>query len=497
MLWAVVGSTAGVVAAVPDQQQYHGALADQQLIRRNDRPRLLRTRHHLHGQLHWRTFIAKPDGSTGHRQVLVGQHHVIRDDYLKNWRLRSQSEDRHVGPAGSAGNWPVRATWEGRMTAKIVVALITAGASLLVAIFSAVYAKITQMRLAHLNHQFDEDLAHLRNQFDKDLAHLNHQFDEDLSRQKNRFDEDLAHLNHQLEEQRAERNARRDYEYEAKKRLYAECEPILFEAMELAENFQRRVISLARSARRGDLSPDGTGWLSARDYYFKSTVFYILAPVTSFKILQQRLTAIDLSLEPMLEYQYRLLKHIFNSYSWDHGLSREDPTLDYDPDAVRRGNPDRDRMLANSPQRYRRQGLFLGIIDQIADALIATSEGAYHCKSLGTFSLEFDSPRSQLGELTGELNELFEGFHPDLKPVLWRVLVTQYQLFGAFLRTRGLPGGDPPDLQTILPLPDGGEADKLNWLRQDHEAGTSAMACLLIGHSYLLEQLVDLAGPPG
>ena len=32
-----------------------------------------------------------------------------------------------------------------------------------------------------------------------------------------------------LEAEQAEQNARRDYEYEARKRLYHECEPLLFQ----------------------------------------------------------------------------------------------------------------------------------------------------------------------------------------------------------------------------------------------------------------------------
>ncbi len=93
------------------------------------------------------------------------------------------------------------------MTGQTLAALIAAGASLLIALFST---RTT------------------------------------LRTQKN-----LAHLNDQLQEQHAERNARRDYEYEAKKRLYTECEPIVFEAMELADNFRLRVISIARGARQG------------------------------------------------------------------------------------------------------------------------------------------------------------------------------------------------------------------------------------------------------
>jgi len=69
-------------------------------------------------------------------------------------------------------------------------------------------------------------------------------------------------LQDKLQESRAERDARRDYEYEAKKRLYAECEPVLFEALELAENARRRIVSLARTAKQGDIKQDGSGWLA-------------------------------------------------------------------------------------------------------------------------------------------------------------------------------------------------------------------------------------------
>jgi hypothetical protein len=340
------------------------------------------------------------------------------------------------------------------MSSAVLAALIAAAASLLVAVFSTRSALRTQKKLAYLSDQF--------------------------------------------EEQRSERDARRDYEYEAKKRLYAECEPILFEAMELAENFRRRVISLARSSRQGDLSADGTGWLSKRGYYYKSTAYYALSPSTSFKILQRRLTAIDLALEPRLEFQYQLLKLTFDSYSWDHSLAGEAPRLSYEPEGADYGKPGRDSLLRNSPQVYRRQGLYLGITDQIADALVMTSEGAYHCKSLGEFWLEFDDPKSRIGQLGGELDELFVGFHPDMRPVLWRVLVTQYQLLGALLRTRLLSTGDGLDLRTVLPVPGQAQAEKLDWRQPGSEADVNvSMDCLLVGHGYLIKRWDDQLGPEG
>jgi uncharacterized protein YxeA len=49
-------------------------------------------------------------------------------------------------------------------------------------------------------------------------------------------DSRLKYLENKLAIERAEQDARRDYEYEARKRLYQECEPILFQFAELSES---------------------------------------------------------------------------------------------------------------------------------------------------------------------------------------------------------------------------------------------------------------------
>ena len=57
-------------------------------------------------------------------------------------------------------------------------------------------------------------------------------------------------------------DAREEYVKKARMRLYAECEPLLFQFFELAEDASRRVRSLARTSKQGDLKPDGSGWLA-------------------------------------------------------------------------------------------------------------------------------------------------------------------------------------------------------------------------------------------
>ena len=71
----------------------------------------------------------------------------------------------------------------------------------------------------------------------------------------------IRHLENELQTKREELNARREYEYEAKKRLYQEYEPLLFQFNELADDALRRIIALAREAKGGNLDVPKT-WLA-------------------------------------------------------------------------------------------------------------------------------------------------------------------------------------------------------------------------------------------
>jgi hypothetical protein len=340
------------------------------------------------------------------------------------------------------------------VSAQIWAALIAAGASLVVAIFSAGRATRTQSNIAQAQR-------------------------------------DIAELTSQLQEKSAERDARRDYEYEAKKRLYSQCEPVIFEAMELAENFRHRVISLARSAKTGFLTPAGIGWLENTDsYYFKSTAFFLLAPLTPLKVIRRRLTSIDLALESRMNLQYQLLKLAFHSYTWDFDLASQSPILDYRPDDADPGKPEREKILVEKPAVYRRQGLYLGILDQLADAMISDAQDSSYYKSLGVFGTELDGRRSGVGKFSADIAALFCGFHPASQPILWRVLVTQYLLLGAFLRTQDHDVNDGADWSDLVPTISAEEAESLNWHIQDHEA--AAATPLAIGREYLMNRLRNL-----
>jgi hypothetical protein len=282
---------------------------------------------------------------------------------------------------------------------KLLAAFATAGASLVVAVLAAVAARLNTKKLHLLQKEVDEHKTRLENE---------------------------------LAEQREIGAARREYEYKAKVRLYEQCEPLLFQAIELAQNACYRIVSLANAARRGDIRADGSGWLDRHGYYFQSTAYSLLAPLTTASILRRRLTTVDLSLEPRLQLQYDLLKEIAVSFAHDFEFAEREPKLSYNPDRTDPGEPERELKLREEPMKYHRQGLYAGILDMIVETMVDQSNT--RCKSFGEFANDWKDSNSKLNACIPDITDLFGGFHPQARPVLWRVLVAQYLQHDLFLQ---------------------------------------------------------------
>ena len=210
--------------------------------------------------------------------------------------------------------------------------------------------------------------------------------------------------------------------------------------------------------------------------------------MTSFKIVQRRLTVIDLSLEPQIREQYEILKLLFLSFTRDFDLAGREPVLRYEPDKADPGKPERARLLSAEPAVFGRQGLYRGTLDVVVDALIRTvgqtsedgkGERTEQCKTSGTprrvrgFGKPSPSDRPAL-------DELFAGFHPQRRPVLWRVLAAQTLLYDAFLGVRS-------DLGEL--------ASRLDYRSADiDETAEDAATTLRIASCYVEPELARIKG---
>ena len=230
---------------------------------------------------------------------------------------------------------------------------------------------------------------------------------------------ELAKLEHRFAEQKSQHDAERDYEYEARKRLYKEAEPLLFRLGEAVENSLRRVMSLARTARDQNLGSDRRSWLSGPGYYMASTIYHLLVPAAVYRLLLERLTLVDLGAAPRIQLQYLLAKILYLGFTEDFTMARIAPGIPYTP-----FEDGWETKRKASPERYWRQGTTLGWIDVAVDALISTDgSGNGRVVSFGEFNAMFHKSIQSDDSAFGPFVDLFLYFDPRTRPVLWRILV--------------------------------------------------------------------------
>jgi hypothetical protein len=293
----------------------------------------------------------------------------------------------------------------------------------------------------------------------------------------------LKQLENEQAIKRAEQDARRAYEYEAKKRLYQECEPILFQFAELSESAVRRIYALARNAKEGNLGPDRY-WLSTDHYFIRSTIYRLLAPMAAFKLLQHRLTNIDLKLDQSINIQYILAKILYYTFSSSPDLARSDPAIPYDPDQIEAESKGLDESAkkerrAKYPEIFWLQGLKVGRLDILAEALILSErvekgDNNIRIKSFGEFEQEFLKSESMASYDHSNPFEvfitIFSYFHPRTRPVLWRVLITQACLYNAIRNIRNAKEFNTSNFDEFMKLFEIEKVkSKCDWIQRSYE----------------------------
>lgn len=231
---------------------------------------------------------------------------------------------------------------------------------------------------------------------------------------------DLAEMKVAQQERQAERDARRDYEYEARKRLYEQYEPLLFQLVELSEDALYRVYSLARSARTGHLTEAQGGWMSAPDYYLLSTIYKLLAPIVIFKLMRRRLTLVDVNMDARIGTQYTFAKILYLTFTCDYEMAKMEPVLAYKPNVNGWA-----QLRQTDPRQYWRQGLALGRLDNALDDLLIEKNGVTRLRTFGEYQTLFYKRLEDDQANSYSLTDIFHEFHPHTRPALWRVLITQ------------------------------------------------------------------------
>jgi hypothetical protein len=245
----------------------------------------------------------------------------------------------------------------------------------------------------------------------------------------------ITRLKASLDEERAESDARRVYEYEALKHLYSVYEPLRIRMLDCTDNAVRQIMDMAGRPGRGQTTE------SSPEYRLKATIYYLLAPLVVARMIERRLTLVDLGLSEHIHTEFVLAQAICRSLADEARAAQLDPVLPYSPYVE--GWREKRRAC---PQRYRRQGLPLGRLNTALDVLHVTRLGDIDTlTSFGEFEPLLDShDAADVRSGAGAARDLFLDFDPATRPVLWRVLVIQVLLYWCYQET--VFGGGLPDL---------------------------------------------------
>lgn len=287
--------------------------------------------------------------------------------------------------------------------ASVLAALITAGASLVVSVIGLIAARGTHRRT--LEQQAKQ-----------------------LSYQKQ-----LKHLEDELAQKKSDRDARRDYEYEARKRLYQECSPLLFQLSEQVSSALGRIQGIAQSTAEGKLEPGADSWFTSERsrYYRLSTEYRLFAPVATCRLLRDRLTNLDLSLDPEIHRVYLLLRLDAHLLADDFEVAKAGGVrLAYDPH-----HGSAQERVNSEPRIYYQQGIPQGIFDNVVECLLVREgDGSRRVMSYLEYEQAVNSAETNgLAVAQKRVRYLFADFHPRERPVLWRLLLAKAGIYRGIL----------------------------------------------------------------
>jgi hypothetical protein len=282
-----------------------------------------------------------------------------------------------------------------------------------------------------VKHSSSKSLERAKAHFQEDLERRKGELQADLEERKTGLQKELEEFKAGLTEQLAVQNARRSYEYDAKRRLYVQVEPLLFQLFEAAEGAFHAVTSLARTQRKKHL-PE---WLAddADKYYIRSIIHRLFLPLAILRLIQRTTTHIDLTLDPSIRLRYALLKESYLTWTDDFGLADVEPELTYDPN-----KDDWSKLRKADRAKYWRQGLVIGELDRLVDAMTVAESSPQRAMNFGEWELAVSNSK-ELKPAFGIVEDIFIGFEFHDRPVLGRVLISYACMMHTLMSIYGKP----------------------------------------------------------
>lgn len=273
---------------------------------------------------------------------------------------------------------------------------------------------------------------------------------------------DLEVLKSRLSAENDAAKAKRDYEYDARKRLYTDLYPLAFQLQETARSAQNRIRNIALACRGGWLAEGPDNWMTGTDpYYFTSVIYTLVAPLAIYELMTRKLTSLDLTLDEDLRRQHFIARRAYEALRSDFNLlDKPFPSLGLGPAGTKYAPPENrptDLPAAAQQRATWRQGLYSGQISQAVDAVLSTEDAVTHAMTYAEFAKALqgadlrteNEPTGKPGEMKHALRplcDIFRDFHPARRPVTWRILLAQGACFRAIAAASQSPGASADDI---------------------------------------------------
>lgn len=223
-----------------------------------------------------------------------------------------------------------------------------------------------------------------------------------------------------------DKKALRDYEYEAKKRLYQTYEPLFFQFIELSEIARGRIKGIAKNLSEGRYKGE---WESLNNYYFRETIYKIFIPIAIVKLLREKITSTDLRIDENLGCQYGLLKILYFSFQHDYKIARIIKDEKYDKEwkeNYRTDNADIDR-----------QGFSLTELDKLLNLLIKENNGVFSIVEIGDYEDMINNNDDAKKERSMQLVEkVFKSFSLESHKIIWILLLSHACIYYILSETK-------------------------------------------------------------
>lgn len=268
---------------------------------------------------------------------------------------------------------------------------------------------LTRTLIQHrLGREMEERKAELVGQLDaqkaqgaKDLELLKNTLQLEQARIKAGMDADIRKA---VETQLGELAAQRQYEYEARRRLYVAIGPLRFQLLLACRDLAGRMHALATSENYV---------LDLKNYYARSTIYRLLKPLALSALIEEQMTLADFSVDYAAIECLRFRRSITRILCGDE-LVGEYPEVDW---------------------LGQREHVFADTLATVAQTLIARPAGA------PPHVLRFDEFIARLAsegwQSFAPFGDLLNGFEPKTKPLLWIRLVAYAHACNALVARQG------------------------------------------------------------